>query len=479
MNYGLFDDPDVLLAAKWQEWLHPRGLDGRFIEKLSMVDVFAQSGGKRMLSDPKANRRRARIKNLFPEGAEVDYYDPQGKPVPADAKAGYPKIIPLNQISKRVAAAPKAKARLTSVDGKELSSKEEFDAGYRPALGQDGYDKAIEDFNLKIERELNPSRSAAKKGIANEPISDEEYQQHFDFVTDVTDAALGKQVGDSGIGLASESALKDSYGRWDDASMERMLSFATDMYADLTAGKPQDRKAMVLGGLPGSGKTAKLRALADQGTINMDDWVVIDPDIVKERMIEDGWYPRVSGLTPNETAGFIHAQSSEMASMLERMMIKDGYNLIFDSTLGGSAGPDGRIWMDHTLDMLLVNNYDTPDGVFIDSTPTHSLASIASRHRSGLDKYRTGIARTSGDPEIDNGGRFVPTKVVSASMKEGGTSNLSNFERLRDTNRLGRTAVYEVGGDFVPGQIPQTTLVAGEDTGPNAPGAFGLGGGPA
>jgi hypothetical protein len=55
---GMLQDPAVLTASKWQDWLHPRGKDGRFIEKGKFVNVFANPNA--LLADKTAVRRRAR-----------------------------------------------------------------------------------------------------------------------------------------------------------------------------------------------------------------------------------------------------------------------------------------------------------------------------------------------------------------------------------------------------------------------------------
>jgi hypothetical protein len=81
-------DPYVLTAAKWQDWLHPRGKDGRFIEKGKFVNIFADPNA--LLTDRTADRRRAKIDELRPEGAIVSYQDIHGNPLDPDPAAGYP-----------------------------------------------------------------------------------------------------------------------------------------------------------------------------------------------------------------------------------------------------------------------------------------------------------------------------------------------------------------------------------------------------
>lgn len=455
--YDLLEDPDVLTAARWQDWLHPRGIDGRFIEKGGMVDVFGKPSGERALLDPRANRRRAKIKNLFPEGAILEYFDHDGNPMPADPANGYPTKIDLKDISKKISSAPNSRARLFGV-----SSKTEYDAGLVPAQTQDEYDQAVSAFNQRVADEFRPERSAAHKNASL--LTKNEFSQHLDFVTEVVDAGLAAQPG-SDKGLGSESAFKDSYGRWSQDQLERMLTMSADLYDQVTAGRVQGHKAIVLGGLPGSGKSTLLSQLDEAGTIKRDQWVEINPDLVKEEMFKRGWYPQVDGLTPAETSSFIHAQSGEMASMLERLAMKDGYNLIFDVTMG-SGGTEGKTWTDHTLDQLAFYGYDKPDGMFISSTIQHSLASIQFRHQDGLNQYRTG-APTQGreiGPEVTNGGRFVPASAVAEDLS-GVNVNEQNFERLKA--KFDRWAQYEVAND--PGTKPAPELVDSTPELPNFP----------
>jgi hypothetical protein len=457
--HDLLDDPAVLVAGRWQEWLHPRGIDGRFIQKGGMVDVFAGKSDETTLRNPQADRRRAKITELFPQGVQVQYFDTNGKPIPADPKNGYPSNIPLDQVVTRISSAPNSRARLSDV-----SSKAEFDQSYHPAKTQHEYDAAIKSFNDRITAELKPERSAAQRGGG--PLTDKQYLAHAAYVADVTDLGLGKQKGDVGIGLASDSAFKDNHGNWSQEQLKNMLTMADELFGTVTAGRPKGHKAIMLGGLPGSGKSSLLEQMQKDGHFDEADWVQINPDLVKDEMIKRGWYPEIEGLTANETAGFIHAQSSEMASMLERMAMKDGFNLIFDTTMGG-LDDEGKPWTEHTLNYLSAYGYDKPDGIFINATTDHSLASIAYRHRTGLEKYRTGEGGDrSSDLEVKNGGRFVPNKVVAST-----TSNVDTFDRLK--GKFNRWASYEVGN--APGEKPKPELLDSTGSGDQMPGVFPAG----
>ena len=457
-HHEMLDNIMVLTAAQWAEWLHPRGIDGRFIEVGSMVDIFGKSGEKGALRDPGRDRKRARIVGLYPEGAKVEYFDVDGNPTPSDAKHGYPSVIQLAQIKAKVSSAPNARARIPGI-----SSEEEFKTGgvtgekYREPLDQDAYEAQIMLFNKIVQQQMNPDRSAAVKGGGTR-LTDEEFAQHQAYVTEVTDFALGKSWDEQGIGLASDVAYKDSYGRWSDAELENMLNLATEIYGQITTGKPQNRRAIMLGGLPGVGKSTLLTDLDSAGSMKRDEWVEINPDLVKDEMISRGMYPDVIGLAPAETAGFIHAQSSEIAAMLERMAMKDGYNIVFDTTLGK--------WADQTISDLHAYNYDNIDGIYIDAALNHSIASINYRHMDGLNKYRTGISRSrNGMPEIETqtGGRFVPTKVA-----QGLEGNKENFDRLKVG--FSRWALFEVTNSV--GERPTPELVASTGEGMLMPGNY-------
>jgi hypothetical protein len=470
--HGMLNDPAVLAAARWQEWLHPRGMDGRFIEVKAFVDVFRHGGGTDLLTEPHADRRRARVIGIFPEDIQVQYFDLHGDPLPADPADGYPTRIPQAQIKNKVSSAPNSTARLPW-----KSSHDEFHAGlprttdngqtvqqpYAEPGSQAEYDARIEKFNNDIYKTMKPNRSAVMHGP---PVDNESFSQHLDFVTEVTNTALGKQKDDVGRGLASDAAFKDQYGRWSQPMMARMLTLASEMFDELTTGKPKGRKAILIGGLPGSGKSSLLNRMSKEGTLDQNDWVTADPDIVKTKMIEQDWFPDIAGLSPGDTSGFIHAQSAEISTMLERLLMHEGYNIIFDSTMGNG---------DHValnMEYLKAHEYKDVDGIFIQSTANHALASITHRYRAGLDKLRTGVSgrARSGevDPEIRSGGRFVPTKVVTATIPvDGGVPvNKSNFERVKP--QLSRWAIYVENG--TPGSKPNPQL---DDSSPaGMPGSF-------
>jgi len=109
-EHRLLDHPAIIAAIDWRDWLHPRGKDGKFIEKFGMVNVFSDPDS--LPGDRSAARRRAQVVDLTPNGAKLEYVDALGNPKAADPAAGFPEIIPTQQIVDKLSDAPRAIAIL-------------------------------------------------------------------------------------------------------------------------------------------------------------------------------------------------------------------------------------------------------------------------------------------------------------------------------------------------------------------------------
>ena len=73
-------------------------------------------------------------------------------------------------------------------------------------------------------------------------------------------------------------------------------SIIEDLYAR-AANVPSDFKAIIAGGLGGAGKTTVLTQYAD---IDLSQYLMINPDDMKEEMARRGMIPEVEGLSPME-----------------------------------------------------------------------------------------------------------------------------------------------------------------------------------
>jgi chloramphenicol 3-O-phosphotransferase len=445
---GLMQDPSVLIAATWQDWLHPRGKDGRFIEKGKFVNVFASPNA--LLGDRTAVRRRAKIVELRPEGAYVSYQDIHGDPLPPDVGAGFPDLIPVDQLSQKVSTAPQAIAHLQPG---ESAAKEVKDA-LVPARTLDDWKNEIRQLSDGL-AQTHPEQ--AKVVSTGQPeITDADFLEHQRYVTLATKMGLHGP----GLSLAIDGSMKDSFGMWSEEMQEVFDALVDDAYNSLTANqtKPRDNRAIVLGGLPGAGKSSTLDAMAD---FNKDDWITCNPDWFKDVIIARGLAPEIHGLAPAETASFIHEASSEMTHMLEQLLTAEGYNVIFDITLGSNY------WAGQTVNRLESLDYQI-DGIFVDVPPTTARLRAEARHRQGLDALRTGVSRRTDDPELTNGGRVVPEAVIAAGelpkddpdASVYNSANARNFSQM--TDQFARWAVWDNSGD-------KPEYVDGSGIGPDDP----------
>lgn len=187
---------------------------------------------------------------------------------------------------------------------------------------------------------------------------------------------------------------------------------------------PNERRAIIAGGLPGAGKTT---VLEHHTGIDRTRFLMINPDDVKAEMARRGLVPHVEGLSPMEASDLAHEESSHVAKRLARRAQADGKNIIWDITMSSPASTQARI------DDLRKNGYTHVEGVFVDLPPAVSAARADGRHRIDEEKYRAGTAE---------GGRFIPADVIMANTDPAwGSVNRKTFEAVKPA--LDRWSVYD------------------------------------
>jgi len=182
---------------------------------------------------------------------------------------------------------------------------------------------------------------------------------------------------------------------------------------------PRDRRALILGGLPGSGKSTLLRKLQHiPGLGSPDDFLRIDPDEIKEALIDRGMVPQIEGYTPMELAPLFHQESSHLARRLAQRAMRHGTNIIFDGTLRNPNHLPSRI------QELRDAGYEAPYGIFLDIPVERSLASARNRYVDQLERHARG--------ENPYGGRLVPPEFIANSVSpdpQYHSVNRLNFEQ--------------------------------------------------
>lgn len=122
-------------------------------------------------------------------------------------------------------------------------------------------------------------------------------------------------------------------GRWT-AAREKQQQAIIDHFLT-QPGVKKDRKILILGGLPGAGKTTTINSPAGQHALGIDlaDYVTVNADEVKAEMVARGMVPDYPGLSADESATLFHAESFEIAHSLMRQAAKQHLNFAYDTSL--------------------------------------------------------------------------------------------------------------------------------------------------
>ena len=75
----------------------------------------------------------------------------------------------------------------------------------------------------------------------------------------------------------------------------------------------------------------------------MSQYLVLNPDDVKEEMARRGMVPEVEGLAPLEGVALIHEESSHITNMLAAKAYADQTNVMWDITMAGRGSVERRL----------------------------------------------------------------------------------------------------------------------------------------
>lgn len=253
---------------------------------------------------------------------------------------------------------------------------------------------------------------------------DDAFNRHSAFVSDSVN-----EVRRAGLNVEDLFLTDEASDTWSDAVTEYANGVVDRLMArNLRQEIPRAQKSLVLGGLPGAGKSTIIKTLGINDSKD-PSWVSLNPDDIKEVMIADGVFPKIDGLSPMETVGAIHELSSFIAKMYTAETMKAGFNVIHDVTLGNERAA-GKI-----TGLLDKFGYES-DAIFVDVSVGMSAKSQVKRHVRGLNALRAG--------EDTEGGRFVPTFVLEGAVprtKDSKSLNYEVFSGMRDSGAFRRWGV--------------------------------------
>ncbi len=239
-------------------------------------------------------------------------------------------------------------------------------------------------------------------------LTDKEWAEHL---TEVRDG-LG-QARRGGLISTHLHTINGSREVWTDERDRLHDSILEDLYAK-ASDVPCDFKSIIAGGLGGAGKTT---VLTQQAGIDLSQYMMINPDLIKGEMARRGMIPEIDGLSPMEASELVHEESSYLANQLALRAEAAGKNIIWDITMSRQDSTAKRI------NELSTAGYTRIDGLFVDIPVETSLRRVESRHREGHEKYLAGEGL---------GGRCVPSEIIETQRDpDWGSKNRKAFDHVK------------------------------------------------
>lgn len=253
------------------------------------------------------------------------------------------------------------------------------------------------------------------------------------------------------LALDSPYATATWTSSFSDAQKTRMERVITRFLAE--ASHQADGYCLLLtGGAPGSGKSSLLKR-AEELNLDLADFLILDPDRVRELLLEDMLEhnelpipPELANginglpLTPNELASLVHCEASRITNEIRRIAIMNRWNFVYDSSLRES------IWTEQLLETCKQAGYFQREVVVADASLATVLERADTRWLDERKDYDAGQSLL--------GGRFVPAALIASQFNANG-----KHASIQIANRLTArgTTLRTVIADTTTGQVVHDT----------------------
>jgi predicted ABC-type ATPase len=285
------------------------------------------------------------------------------------------------------------------------------------------------DFGSESNPDNRPWADAEPAADKIRPLTDAEWADH---VTEVREGLEEAQV--EGLATDRQYTTDPDREQWTPDRDRVQGDLVLNLYRE-SGQVPCGRRAIIAGGLGGSGKTTVLGRYAG---IDLSQYLMVNPDNIKAEMATRGLIPKVERLSPMEASDLVHEESSAVAKQLAHRALADGKNVIWDITMASRGSVERRI-----KDFRAAGY--TIEGIFVDIPIETSVVRAEARHREGHEDYRAGIGL---------GGRYVPPDVIRAQNDaEWGSQNRRTFEVIK--HRFDHWARYDNSVDHHPAVLAE------------------------
>lgn len=188
--------------------------------------------------------------------------------------------------------------------------------------------------------------------VGYKPMTDEQFtEQHHHVEHELAKRGADNLMHSPESTHISEDYIKGVEGSYNDHRRSQQNQIMNE-YRERAADVPAERKAIIMGGLGGAGKSTMIRMKASQpdsvagklgikfasyddkgdGVGDPVNFLILNPDDIKERMAAMDMVPRIDHLSPMEASPFVHEEASSVIKDIGAEAERQGKNIIWDIT---------------------------------------------------------------------------------------------------------------------------------------------------